>query len=161
MSPAFVRIDSRLIHGQIIEAWLPYLNTNNIIVIDDSAAGNLLQKSVMEMSVSKPLSLKIYSINEAIKNLAELNCLNDSLILFSSLEDIYKMYNSGFKFNSLNIGNLHFCKGKKQVSNTVCLNNEEIDIIKSLKEAGLKISIQVVPSEKIIDIEKIWDILNT
>lgn len=161
MSPAFVRIDSRLVHGQIIEAWLPYLKTNSIIVIDDKTAGNFIQKSVMEMSVPRTVSLTIYSFNDAVKHLIELSNFNNSLVLFSSLKDAYNMYNYGYKFSSLNIGNLHFCKGKKQISNTVCLDSEEIGIIKSFEEAGLKISIQSIPSEKRIDSKKIWDMLDS
>ena len=35
---SFVRVDNRLIHGQVVEAWLPDLKVSRVVVADDEAA---------------------------------------------------------------------------------------------------------------------------
>ncbi|TMA30360.1 MAG: PTS sugar transporter subunit IIB, partial [Deltaproteobacteria bacterium] len=46
---ALVRVDNRLVHGQVLEAWLPALDAQGILVADDEAAGNMLARSAMAL----------------------------------------------------------------------------------------------------------------
>ena len=45
-----VRIDHRLVHGQVAFSWTHYLGATRIIVIDDKAASDDFQKMALKMS---------------------------------------------------------------------------------------------------------------
>ena len=51
MTTLLVRVDDRLIHGQIVETWIPYLSINQIIVADDEVFHNPFKKKIMRMSL--------------------------------------------------------------------------------------------------------------
>ena len=44
---ALVRIDNRLVHGQVLEAWVPALSAQGILVADDEVAANPLARAAM------------------------------------------------------------------------------------------------------------------
>lgn len=43
-----VRIDDRLIHGQVMTSWLNYTSANKIMIIDDEVANDAFMKSVLK-----------------------------------------------------------------------------------------------------------------
>ena len=48
---AWFRIDNRLVHGQVIEGWLPYLNAGHLIVANDALALDELQQQIMRLAI--------------------------------------------------------------------------------------------------------------
>jgi len=52
MSISFVRIDDRVIHGQLITRWARELPCDGIVAIDDAVAADPLLSSVMKGAVS-------------------------------------------------------------------------------------------------------------
>jgi PTS system mannose-specific IIB component len=44
MEIALVRVDNRLVHGQIIEAWVPFIHAGCIVVVDDDVASDFFRK---------------------------------------------------------------------------------------------------------------------
>ena len=85
----FIRIDSRLIHGQIIEAWAPYLRLDCILVADDNVASDPMQKTIMRMAVPSDIHVEIGSVRDIVTRInqgewAESNCL----LIFSSCQTV-------------------------------------------------------------------------
>ncbi len=54
-----VRVDNRLVHGQILESWVPHVKAQCIIVADDAIAGDVLNKTVIRMAVPSEIELII------------------------------------------------------------------------------------------------------
>jgi PTS system mannose-specific IIB component len=50
MSIIGVRIDGRLIHGQVANLWTTKLNISRIMVVDDEVAQNDIEKKRVEIS---------------------------------------------------------------------------------------------------------------
>ncbi len=67
MNIVLVRIDDRFIHGQILEAWIPYLDAQAVIVANDCLASDDFQKAIMAMAIPDRIFFQIISINEAPK----------------------------------------------------------------------------------------------
>ncbi|MEJ2068454.1 MAG: PTS sugar transporter subunit IIB, partial [Deltaproteobacteria bacterium] len=51
MGIVLIRVDSRLIHGQILEAWIPFTEAESIVVVNDDVANDLQRRSIMEMAI--------------------------------------------------------------------------------------------------------------
>ena len=61
---SFLRIDSRLIHGQVVEAWLPGLKVARVVVADDEAAHSTLMRIAMGLIVPPELEVDILPLRE-------------------------------------------------------------------------------------------------
>ena len=60
-----LRVDERLIHGQVVTAWIAHSDAKQILVADDAAAKDTLQQSLLKMATPKKVDLKIMSLEDA------------------------------------------------------------------------------------------------
>jgi len=63
-----VRVDNRLIHGQILEAWVPYVQAACIVVADDDVANDFFRETVIRMAVPRDIEVVITSVADFAKN---------------------------------------------------------------------------------------------
>jgi len=152
----FFRVDDRLIHGQVIEGWVRFINATTILVVDDKVANDPFQKTAMEIAVPPDVKILISTVANSIsevKNRVKNN--ENTLVLFSNLEDVFRAVTLGLKLTTLNLGGLRFEKGKKLISKTIFLNKQEAKILMKLLQFGISINIQSVPSEASKNIQQI------
>ncbi|TFG93106.1 MAG: PTS mannose/fructose/sorbose transporter subunit IIB, partial [Syntrophobacterales bacterium] len=115
MNPSLIRIDNRLVHGQILEAWLPFIDASHMVVVSDDIVGDLFREAVIRMVVPQQIEMHIYGIEEFSRGLVYKQYLEEtSIILFESIDDLLRAYRLGFKFKTLNIGNVHTNNGVYQ-----------------------------------------------
>ena len=57
------RIDNRLVHGQVIEAWLPYLEAGRLLVVNDAIADDQLQQSIMSLAVPHKVKVEFLPLD--------------------------------------------------------------------------------------------------
>ena len=150
MGIVLTRIDDRLIHGQILETWVPFLNVDCIVVGNDQVAGNVLRRKLIHASV--PKNIKVFFGN--IGDLKELLIANEMesrriLLLFNSSEDALKAYQGGIDFPEINLGNLHGDPGGTKVTCSVFLHEDDIENLTLLENSGVKISTQCVPTDRL------------
>ena len=63
-----VRIDDRLIHGQVMTKWSKGMGTNAIYVIDDvTAADDFMKDIYISTNSSANLKIEVYSVDEAVE----------------------------------------------------------------------------------------------
>ncbi len=144
----FIRIDDRLIHGQIITKWASYLNAKNLVVIDDKTAKNDMLKSIMTMSVPKSYHTFVCTYADAkdvIQKLSNEN--NNTLILIRFPSMLKNLADGGININSINIGNVSKSgeKNKFEITHNIFLTKEDILTIEQLHKQGQKITFQLVP----------------
>jgi len=147
-----VRIDNRLIHGQIIETWLPYTGASVVVVANDELSNDYLQQEIMSLAIPQSVTSKFVSIDgltvEVDALMADLGP-SSVLVLFSSCPDAKRAYDSGFGFESLNIGNVHYCPGKKQISPSVALSGEDESCLKQLSRKGVELDFRCIPNDPV------------
>lgn len=148
MSIVLTRIDTRLIHGQVLEAWVPYAHADCIVVANDEVAGNPLKKMMMEASVPSRIRVEIGTVEEIVGLFAS-GDFNDrkTLLLFATTEDAREAYRGGLLFAKLNLGNLHAGAGKLRMSCTLFLGEDDINNLQSLEDAGVNIVARCIPAD--------------
>ena len=80
MGKVFVRVDDRLIHGQIVTAWCQTLKIGQIIAVDDELAKNPMLQSIMTMGVPAHYNTRIVTVQEA-KELLEQDSDKNRLVI--------------------------------------------------------------------------------
>ncbi|HET7786047.1 MAG TPA: PTS sugar transporter subunit IIB [Myxococcales bacterium] len=153
MSPpgiALVRVDNRLVHGQVLEAWLPALDAQGILVADDEAAGNVLARSAMALAIPPGvgfLVLRLEAAAELLRPGGKGPQAARTLVLLRDVRDAVLLHEGGVPIPRLNIGNVHFANGRRQVSGSVFLDEREVSELEQLARAGTEVELRAVPSE--------------
>lgn len=148
MSIVLTRIDNRLIHGQILETWLPHVHANCLVVANDEISKSPLKRMMMEASVPSKVRVQIGSIEEITRMFIhdEFDDLR-VLLLFATTADCLQALQGGLIFDRLNLGNLHAGQGKLQFSCTVFLAPEDVTNLEQIDEAGVDISARCIPAD--------------
>jgi mannose/fructose/N-acetylgalactosamine-specific phosphotransferase system component IIB len=156
MDIALVRVDNRLVHGQILEAWVPFTKSSTIVIVDDHVASDLFRETVIKMAVPREVEVIISNVEDFANNFKY--CRGQgrkAIVLFSSLADALRAFQGGFVFDRLNIGNVYSEECLKQCSPSVMLDAEDVRTIGIFLEEGVHIDVRCVPREKPIDIRKL------
>ena len=152
MDIAHVRVDNRLVHGQILEAWIPYLRASCIIVVDDHVAADYFCESVIRMAVPREVEVIICSVKEFAETYSfHQGSGQKTIVLFSKISDALMAYHLGFRFDRLNIGNVYNEECKRRCTASVLLSEGDIRDLSSLRAEGVQIDLQPVPREKPVD----------
>ena len=151
-----MRVDNRLVHGQILEAWVPFLNASCIVVADDQVASDFFRETVIRMAVPSEVRVVISGVAEFAEN----NVFRQgfgllTIVLFSTVSAAWTAYRLGFRFDKLNIGNIYNEECRLCCTPSVLLSDGDIRDITGLRNAGVQIELRRVPREKPIDLFEI------
>jgi mannose/fructose/N-acetylgalactosamine-specific phosphotransferase system component IIB len=153
---ALVRVDNRLIHGQILEAWIPYLKAACIVVVDDLVVSDFFRETVIRMAVPSGVRVIVCGVAEFAEGYAFGRGKGPkTIVLFSNISDAWKVRHLGFLFDQLNIGNIYNEECKVCCTPAVLLSDTDILDINRLRDAGVKIELRRVPREKPVDLFEI------
>lgn len=148
-----IRVDDRLIHGQVATRWVSHFNANRIMIIDDAVAANDIEKMMLRSAGPDGCNTSILARETAFNNINQGNYENQKvLILVKTPEIALQMLNSGLDVKQLNIGNMSNKDDRKQIKRSVSISDTELNIIRELLERGVSITAQMTPEEPDADI---------
>ena len=87
------RVDNRLVHGQVIEGWLPYVAARHLIVANDAMSADLLQQQIVSLAVPEQVAIHFVPVDALLETLA--CCGESSLVLFADCQDARRALESG------------------------------------------------------------------
>jgi PTS system mannose-specific IIB component len=142
------RIDNRLVHGQIIEAWLPHLDAGHLVVANDELADDDFRQRIMQLAIPSRIKVNFIHLGEARALYDSLEAKNlSSLFLVAACSDILLLIDQGIRVPVLNIGNMHYADGKKQICAHIALSSEDINCLNSLRQKGTCLDYRCVPTD--------------
>jgi mannose/fructose/N-acetylgalactosamine-specific phosphotransferase system component IIB len=142
---SLIRIDSRLIHGQVIETWLPHLKIQRIIVADDFAVADPLVRTAIGLAVPPDVEVSLARIDDVPFRKLEMDATR-TLVLLRDVPAAMRAYARGL-VGPLNLGNVHAGPLRHAVSRSVFLTEGERAQLLAMSRDGLAVTIQAVPSE--------------
>jgi len=148
------RIDDRLVHGQVAFTWVPSLGVECLIVANDKVAKDEFQKMTLGLAKPAGTELLIKSLSDTIIFLNnDKNKHLNILLLTSAVKDAYTLANKVPEIKSINFGGLRAREGAKLVSKAIALTDEDIVLIKELRQKNIELEIRQVPADtkQIID----------
>jgi len=145
-----VRVDERLIHGQVMTKWSKGLGTNALYVIDDETAADEFMKDIyINTNSSSGLKIQVYSNKEVVEKWNRDQFGNDSVVLlFKHIASVKEAVESGLPVTRLNIGGVSKKEDAQFVIPTVALTNDDVECLKSLDDRGIEVFFQTVPDSK-------------
>ncbi len=146
---ALVRVDNRLVHGQVLEAWVPRLGVTRLVVADDDAAASHLARAAMTLALPPDLPCTVAPIAQ-LDYAALARAREAVLVLVRDVEGVERAHASGLTpalAPRVNLGNVHFASGRRPVTPSVFLSAEELATIEALAAAGFDVEARAVPTE--------------
>ncbi len=150
-----IRVDFRLIHGQIVNKWIKSILADKIVVIDDALATNDFLKSVYVMAAPPSVEVVVYGVEDAIKAYQEdVFGSGSALVLFKNVETAHQCYHKGFKFDELQIGGLGGSPGRKVVFGPITLDDSDVTLLEDLDNNKVNVYFHQVPEENKCNLAK-------
>ncbi|MBU3143269.1 PTS sugar transporter subunit IIB [Clostridium sp. CF012] len=149
-----VRIDSRLIHGQVVTRWIQRTQANRIIIVDDTLAKDSFMAEVYKMAAPANVKVDVYTIEQTIENWSK-NEKDKIMFLFKGVHEVVKAWEEGFKYTKLQIGGIGSAPGRTTVHKNITLSQKEVDSLQELRKEGLEITLHILPDEREIDFQSI------
>ena len=146
---ALVRIDSRMIHGQVMTMWSKTNGINHILAIDDALMKDSFMQDIYRMAVPHKLKVTMIGVEEAGKKWQAGEFPDDTyLVLFKDVHTALAAWKAGFRYESLQVGNLTPEKRSKMLHVNSRLSVEHVEELKELQDNGVEVYAQSVPTEK-------------
>ena len=148
MAIVHVRIDYRLIHGQVATFWANYLKSTRIMVVDDETTTNDIKKAALKLATPPGVALSILTVDKATENFKNHKYDNQRvMMILGSIDTLKRLVNNEIEITEVNLGNLQKDENKKFVKPTIPLTAEEAEIIMDLNEKGIEFTYQLIPSK--------------
>ncbi|NVD83059.1 PTS sugar transporter subunit IIB [Enterococcus faecium] len=145
----FIRIDHRLLHGQVVFSWSKSLQINRILVVNDEAANDEFKKMSLELSKPQGIKLNIFTVENTLTKISKIEALSENIMMiFGNTKDVRQFCESYSNVKEINYGSIIKKEGSKQFSNAIFLTENEIEDAKVLKSMGIKQFMQQVPTSK-------------
>ncbi len=142
------RIDNRLIHGQIIETWLPYTRATRLVVCNEELSHDGLRQQIMLLAVPARIRVDFPAPSALDPLLREIRAQDERvLVIFADCADAQSAFNSGVHFTRLNIGNMHYAPGKQQVCGHAAFSKEDSECLHAFSDLGVTLDFRCVPND--------------
>ncbi len=143
-SVAFLRIDDRLIHGQVIVGWLPEIKPENLVVVNDNVAEDAMRQDLMSLSVPPDVELEFYSTSD----ITDEDVNDSSFILVSSPKDAWECLQKGIKPEKFNVGGMHSKDGKEEIFEALHVDDEDRKYFDLIIKSGVEPIFQPTPQNE-------------
>lgn len=142
-----VRVDARLIHGQIAAKWSKRLNNSQFVIIDDGTANDPFMVKFFEMCGVPGTKTKIYTVEKAVEEWEKNQFgTGSTIVIFKTVETACLAYEKGFGYEALDLGQVPGgTEGRITVVGSVNLNQKEAELLRTLNEKGVNVYIQGLP----------------
>jgi Phosphotransferase system, mannose/fructose/N-acetylgalactosamine-specific component IIB len=148
-----IRIDDRLIHGQVAAFWCNTLKANRIMVANDIVANDDMQKSVLRMVAPAGVRTSIITKQTAAVNIkAGKYDTERVLLILKNPQDAIDLVELGVDIKSINVGNMAHKEGTIQIKRSICVTEADIENFKKLAALGIEITSIMVPDEPITNL---------
>lgn len=148
----FTRIDDRLIHGQVMTAWLhAYDDVRYVLIVDDDVSQDPFMQQMFSLLVPSNITIDILTVADAVKKF-EAGLDKPTLMLVKFPITIKRLVDAGVEIDFLNIGGMGMTGERKKFFQNISASDEERGILKELIDAGMHVEIQIVPAQKKVDV---------
>lgn len=153
-----VRVDDRLIHGQVIAVWCRHQPFTRIVVADDDVASDDFMRTVLRLAAPRELDLDVLTLEESVRALgADAPDRATTMVLLKSPSAAQRLLEGGVRYSTLNVGGIGGGQGRKNVFRNIAVSPEEAEILAHLMRQGVKVILQTLPGEKAKDFADLVD----
>ena len=148
-----VRVDHRLLHGQVAVSWVNGVNADCILVASDTVVDDPVWKTTLKLG--KPAGVKLVMKNIADSAQAINSGVTDKyklIVVVQSIADAKRLADACPAITSINLGNTKESPTTKQVSRQIFLEPAEVEDLRQLMARGVECEIRPVADDAKVDV---------
>lgn len=150
-----LRIDDRLLHGQVARNWMKQVGADVIVVANDLVNEDEKQQHLMDLVTPMGSKSYFFGLSEASTKIKDLD-EKDALVLVESPADALKLIEDGVEIDSVNVGNIHQTSGKEKVNESIFVDQNDVDTFKKIEASGKKLDFRTLPNDQAIDFDQLF-----
>ncbi|MCX5796883.1 MAG: PTS sugar transporter subunit IIB [Elusimicrobia bacterium] len=152
MDIALLRIDDRLVHGQVVIGWIPHLKAQAVVVACDAAAADETQTMLMEMAMPEGVALLVLPVERAAQRLLDAADPRRALALVPGPREALRLLELGVACAAVNVGGLHYTAGRVQLGKAIFLGDEDRAALGAISGRGVALEGRALPGDPALDI---------
>jgi mannose/fructose/N-acetylgalactosamine-specific phosphotransferase system component IIB len=135
----FLRLDERLVHGQVVTTWINFLGVTHVLVANDEASESNLQSQLLKMSIPDHVKSMVLPVDRAISILNDKRCeLMKILAICGNPKDTLTLVDHVSAIKDVNLANYGFqakpdVKNKKFLTSNLAVDEEDLGYIKEIQ----------------------------
>jgi len=149
MGLRLVRVDDRLIHGQVVAIWLKAIHAQRIIIVDDRTARDDFLREVIELAAPAGTPVEIRDLETGIERVREAAASDEPVfVLLRSPVTALRLREAGIEFDLLNVGGLGAGPGRKPLYRNISASPEELEAMRQLEKMGTQVELRIVENDR-------------
>ncbi|PLX41482.1 MAG: PTS N-acetylgalactosamine transporter subunit IIB [Deltaproteobacteria bacterium] len=140
------RVDNRLVHGQVLEGWVPRLGVKTIFVADNALYGDSFNKAILEAMGQGVIDIIVVTPSTLARAIGGADKAKIA-ILFRNIPSVVEAFTAGFDLRELNLGNIHPKPGATRLTDSVYVDENDLVGLKLLIEKGVRVEARSLPTE--------------
>lgn len=153
MAIIHVRIDDRLIHGQVATMWINAVGVDRIMVVDDAAAKDDVMKMSLKLACPNAIALSVLPVERAAERILAGKYENQRVFLIvKGVDTIKRLVDLHVVLKTVNVGNLRFEGDRVKIAKTIAVNAAECKQIMELHQQGVEFTAQLTPVDNVVDL---------
>ena len=148
-----LRVDDRLIHGQVIAGWVRPLGIHYIFLASDRISHDEWACSAYRLAIPDGIEFYCYTLTECVKNIPAGN-KQRIMILVESVREASELVNRGLLVREINVGGLGYRDGTREIAPYIYLSTSDIESVVRLHSLGIKVTGKQLPNSAAVDVVK-------
>lgn len=147
------RIDDRLIHGQVMTAWIKNKGATQVVIVDDEAANDEYMVEVLEMAIPEEIAIGIFTKEEGVQFFSQ-ELDGPTILLVKGPEALNYLVDNGIAIDEVDVGGMGTRPNRSVLYKNISISEEEREQFKALLTKNVNVFIQVMPPDKPVDVAK-------
>ncbi len=148
-----LRVDDRLIHGQVIAGWARPLGIESIILASDKICQDEWACNAYRLAVPEGIDFLCVDLKQCIIRVNKQNT-DRVMIIVESVREAYSLLTEGLEIKEINIGGLSYKEGTREIAPYIYLSPRDIESVVRLYQMGVKVIGKQLPNSAPIDVVK-------
>jgi mannose/fructose/N-acetylgalactosamine-specific phosphotransferase system component IIB len=149
VSLRLVRIDDRLIHGQVVAGWLRALGAQRIVIVDEATARDQFLREVLTLAAPQGVPVEVCGLADGAARLIALAAMPEPVIVLARMpRTVLALRHAGVPIEVVDLGGMGAGPGRRRLHRTVSVSSDELRELRELEQMGTRVEIQIVADDR-------------
>lgn len=148
------RIDNRLIHGQVLEGWVPFAQANTIVLVSADYAADEDRQQLLRSAAGPSIELFFMDPAQAAGKAGTMQSNPElrAIFIFAAPHDLLKFLDSGgLKPKEVNVGGMHYAISRLTLGRYQTFSDEDRQALGRLSQMGIRLDGRSTPWDEAVD----------
>jgi PTS system mannose-specific IIB component len=156
VSLRLVRIDDRLIHGQVVAVWLRALGAKRIVIVDNASARDEFLREVLTLAAPDGVPVEVHDVASGAARCIELAKTPEPVIVLArSPRTMLALRQAGVPIEVVDLGGMGGGPGRKRFHKTISVSPDELRELRELEQLGTRVVVQIVADDRPIPLAQL------